>query len=133
MNAKATRVVVSKHCATSSNHHSAGIVEMYMIQISDCYRAVLNDIVAAGNVSAVAMALMVNTRDRAGSQAAANEPAGVGRENPKVVNIIVDDHGGVEDKSYPKDETGHLTSRVYPDKMPLSPLLMFPSLFRYIG
>jgi len=43
-----------------------GIIEMYIGQISECYRAVLNDLVSAGNVSAVALALMVNTRDGAG-------------------------------------------------------------------
>ena len=35
---------------------------MYLSQISDCYRAVINDLLAAGNASAVAMALMTNTR-----------------------------------------------------------------------
>ena len=39
-----------------------GIVDMYLSQISDCYRAVINDLIAAGNASAVAMALMNNMR-----------------------------------------------------------------------
>lgn len=41
---------------------NTGIVEMYLSQISDCYRAVINDLIAAGNASAVAMALMTNAR-----------------------------------------------------------------------
>lgn len=36
-----------------------GIIEMYVSQLSDCYRSVLNDIVSAGNASAVAMALKI--------------------------------------------------------------------------
>ena len=40
-----------------------GIVEMYVAQMSECYRSVLNDIVNAGNVSATALAIMVNHRE----------------------------------------------------------------------
>lgn len=38
------------------------IIEKYTAQVSDCYRSVLNDFVAAGNASAMALALMVNMR-----------------------------------------------------------------------
>ena len=43
-----------------------GIIEMYISQISECYRAVLNDLIAAGNISAVALATMINTREGTG-------------------------------------------------------------------
>jgi hypothetical protein len=43
-----------------------GIIEMYISQISECYRAVLNDLISAGNISAVALATLINTREGAG-------------------------------------------------------------------
>jgi hypothetical protein len=49
-----------------------GIIEMYISQMSDCYRAVLNDMIAAGNTSAVALALMVNSREGGGIAKALN-------------------------------------------------------------
>ena len=58
-----------------------GIVEMYISQISDCYRSVLNDLITAGNVSAVALALMVNTREGNGLSKEITEDIGVREKN----------------------------------------------------
>lgn len=58
-----------------------GIVEMYIAQISDCYRSVLNDLIAAGNTSAVALALMVNTREGNGLPKQFTEDVGVKEKN----------------------------------------------------
>ena len=72
-----------------------GIVEMYLAQISDCYRVVLNDLVAAGNASAVAMALMINTRYGAGGIKSEAEL----RDTPDVVYIFPENKTESADES----------------------------------